>query len=75
MVVKLTCYKKDRTPMNAKSSDSNAWKTLWLLGDALLHPTFPLIMLCHLCTSLLIIASSRWSALAALIVESNGHMT
>jgi len=48
---------------------------LYLLGDALLHPMFPLIFLCHLCTFLLIVASPRWSALAAPIVESNGHVT
>jgi len=46
-----------------------------MLGDALLHPTFPLIMLCHLCTSLLIVTNSRRSTLTALIVESNGHVT
>jgi len=45
-----------------------------LLGDAPLHPMFPLIFLCHLCTSLLIVASPRQSALAALIAESNGHV-
>jgi len=32
-----------------------------LLGDAPLHPTFHPIFLCHLCTSLLIVANSRWS--------------
>jgi len=47
----------------------------WMLEDAPLHPTFPPIFLRHLCTSLLIIASPRWSALAAPIAESDGHVT
>ena len=46
-----------------------------LLGDAPLRPTFPLIFLCHLCTSLLIVTSSRRSALVAPIAESDGHVT
>jgi len=46
-----------------------------LLGDAPLRPMFPPIFLCHLCIFLLIVASPRWSALAALIPESDGHMT
>jgi len=47
----------------------------WMLGDAPLHPMFPPIFLCHLCIFLLIVASPRQSALAALIPESDGHMT
>jgi len=54
------------------------WDTCWdicrLLGDALLHPTFPLTMLCQLHTSLLIVASSRQSTLTAPILESDGPM-
>ena len=46
----------------------------WMFGDAPLCPTFPLIILRHLCTSLLIVAISRWSALMAPIAESDGHM-
>jgi len=46
-----------------------------VLGDALLRPMFPLIILCHLCTSLLIVTSSRQSALVAPVAESNRHMT
>jgi len=42
-----------------------------MLGDALLRPTFPPITLCHPCTSLLIVASSRRSALMAPMVESD----
>jgi len=47
----------------------------WMLGDAPLRPTFPPIFLCHLCMFLLIVASPRWSALTALIPESNDHVT
>jgi len=68
-VVKLSLAPPDPIP--------GQWMTL--LGDALLHPMFPPIIppiiLCHLCTSLLIVASPRWSALATLIAESDGHMT
>jgi len=46
-----------------------------LLGDAPLHPTFPPIILCQLCTSLLIVANSRRSTLTAPIAGSNGHVT
>ena len=46
----------------------------WMLGDTPLRPTFPPIFLCHLCIFLLIIASPRWSALAAPIPESNDHV-
>jgi len=47
----------------------------YLLGDAPLRPMFPPISLCHLCTFLLIVASPRWSSLAAPIAESDGHVT
>ena len=46
----------------------------WMLGDAPLHLMFPPIVPCHLCTSLLIVASPRWSALAAPIAESDSHV-
>jgi len=46
----------------------------WMLGDALLCPTFPLIFLHHLYILLLIVASPRRSALASPIPESDGHM-
>jgi len=45
-----------------------------LLGDALLHLTFPQIMLRQLCTSLLIVANSRRSTHTAPISESDGHV-
>ena len=45
-----------------------------LLGDAPLCLMFPPISLRHLCTFLLIVASPRWSSLAALITESDGHV-
>jgi len=45
-----------------------------MLGDAPLHPMFPPIFLHHLCIFLLIVASPRWSALAAPIPESDGHV-
>ena len=47
----------------------------WMLGDTPLHPMFPPIFLHHLCIFLLIVASPRRSALVALILESNGHVT
>ena len=43
-----------------------------MLGDILLCPTFLPMMLHHLNTFLPIVANSRWSALAALIAESDG---
>jgi len=46
-----------------------------LLGDAPHHPTSPPIFLCHLCIFLLIVASPRRNALAALIPESDDHVT
>ena len=46
-----------------------------MLGDAPLHPMFPPIFLCHLCTFLLIVASPRRSALMAPTRESDGHVT
>jgi len=45
-----------------------------LLGDAPLRLMSPPIFLCHLSIFLLIVASPRWSALAALIPESNDHV-
>ena len=47
----------------------------WMLGDAPLCLTFPLTTLCQLCTSLLIVANSRWSTLMAPILECDGHVT
>ena len=46
-------------------SDITALKGGWMLGDAPLCPMFPPIFLCHLYTSLFIVASSRWSTLTA----------
>ena len=46
-----------------------------LLGDAPRPPMFPPIFLRHLCIFLLIVASPRWSALAAPIPESDDHVT
>jgi len=48
--------------------------TSTVLGDAPLCPTSPPIFLRHLCIFLLILASPRRSALAALIPESNDHV-
>ena len=59
------CGQKGGSMINARDLNVS------LLGDALLHPMFPPITLRHLCTSLLIVPSSRQSAL----VESDGHMT
>ena len=65
-------------PPNLNLYHSNGIVEAWLLGDALLCPTFPLmfplIFLHHLCTSLLIVANSRWSTLMAPILESDGHV-
>ena len=47
----------------------------YLLGDAPRPPMFPPIFLRHLCIFLLIVASPRRSALAALILESDDHVT
>ena len=46
-----------------------------VLGDTPLRPMFPPIFLRHLCIFLLIVASPRWSSLAAPIAESDGHVT
>jgi len=46
-----------------------------LLGDAPHRPTSPPIFLHHLCIFLLIVASPRRSALAALTPESDDHVT
>jgi len=45
-----------------------------VLGDAPCPPMFPPIFLCHLCI-FLIVASPRRSALVALILESDDHVT
>jgi len=47
----------------------------YLLGDAPRPPMFPPIFLRHLCIFPLIVASPRWSALAAPIPESDDHVT
>jgi len=61
--------------LSVQCRDITALKGGWMLGDTPLHPTFPLITLHQLCTSLLIIASSRQSALAAPIAESERRVT
>jgi len=60
--------------LSIQCRDVTALKGGWMLGDAPLRPMFPPIFLCHLCIFLLIIASPRQSALAALIPESDDHV-
>ena len=61
--------------LDFQTLDVTALKGGWMLRDTPLRLMFPPIFLCHLCTSLLIVASSRQSALAASIAESDGHVT
>jgi len=60
--------------LSVQCQDVTALKGGWMLGDTPLRPMFPPIFLRHLCLFLLIVASQRWSALAAPIPESNDHV-
>jgi len=76
LVLLVTSMQSTSAPfLSVQCWDVTALKGGWMLGDAPLRLTFPLIFLHHLCTFLLIVASPRQSALVAPIPESNGHMT
>jgi len=76
LVLPVTSVWSTSTPfLSIQCRDVTALKGGWMLGNTLLRPMFPPIFLRHLCIFLLIVASPRWSALAALIPESNDHVT